>query len=331
MNARVSLIDLDEQGRLLHPRLRTAVPAAEVPGVLESHLRLREETTDIFLHVHGWRTDAEAALDAATRLFSLIDQVSAGQPRLYPRVRRFRPQYVSVRWPSLSRRTPWGYRAIRERTAVMARSGQTARVLGSVLGYFNDRRDLPEAGPDVLETSYGQYLHCVGHSFGSRFLLHAVMEATRRLRQGGPGTLAWPWRDRAHPWTVDSLTLFQAALPADSFLSPPYARLLEPGILNAPIAMTYSPADLALGAWHRLAEGGRNGIGFEGATGPAGTLHDLALLPTGRRYRFPRTARLLNIDASACYRTGGLPHGAHSDYLHPESAHLLMSLAEAAR
>ncbi|WP_328759185.1 hypothetical protein [Streptomyces sp. NBC_00271] len=332
MNPHVDLIDIDEQGRLVHPRHASAVPPEDVPRILEKHLRLREDTTDIFLYVHGWRTSSDAAHDAAQRLFALVDTTMAQQPRSYPRIRRFRPQYVSVRWPSHSLPTPRGYRTVRDRTAIMASTGQTARLIGSVLGYFNEHRQPPEPGPDVLASSYGQYLHCIGHSFGSRFLLHAILESTRRLSQGGPNTLAWPWASSLYPWTLDSLTLFQAALPADSFLHSPYAGMLKPNVLNAPIAMTFSPADRALGFWHRQAEERQNAIGFRGATGPTASLQTLPLLATDQHYKLLQSTKLLNIDASSHFRHGKRrPEGAHSDYFHPESAHLLLSLAQAAR
>ncbi|AVZ71045.1 hypothetical protein SLUN_01040 [Streptomyces lunaelactis] len=332
MNANVDLIDLDAQGRLLHPRSRTPVPPDDIPAVLESHLRLREDTTDIFLYVHGWRTSALEAQDDAQTLFDLVESVMAQQPHAYPRIHGFRPQYVGVRWPSRSSPLPWGYRTIRDRTATMSLTGQVPRVLGAVLGYFNAHRELPEPGPDVLAGAYGQYLHCVGHSFGSRFLLHGILEATVRLAHGGPDTLSWSWRDRAYPWTLDSLTLFQAALPADSFLHRPYANILGANVLNAPVAMTFSPADTALGFWHRRTEKRQDAIGYLGATGPAEHLQELPLHEVKAPYDFPRDVRLLNVNASHRFLDGSrLTGGAHSDFYHPESAHLLLSLADAAR
>jgi hypothetical protein len=319
VNANVDLIDLDAQGRLLAPDSRTPVPSDDVPTVLEHHLRLRENTTDIFIYVHGWQTSALEAQNDAQTLFNLVETVMAQQPHAYPRIHGFQPQYV-------------GIRTIRDRTATMSLKGHVPRVLGAILGYFNTHRKLPEPGPDVLAGSFGQYLHCVGHSFGSRFLLHGILEATARLAHGGPDTLAWPWRDHAYPWTLDSLTLFQAALPAGSFLHGPYADILDANVLNAPVAMTFSPADTALGFWHRRAEKRQDAIGYLGATGPTEYLKELSLHEVNAPYDFPRDVRLLNVNASHRFLDGGrLVGGAHSDFFHPESAHLLLSLADAAR
>jgi hypothetical protein len=330
-NTHVDLLDLDADGQLLYPDTLTVVPREAIPGFLEAHLRLREETTDIFLHVHGWRTSPEDAQDKAHTLFALVDLMRAQQAHAYPRIRSFRPQYVGVRWPSADKRLPLDYYAIRDRTLTMSQSGQVARILGAVLGYFNAHRELPEPGPDVLAGSYGQYLHCVGHSFGSRFLLHGILEATARLAEGGPDTLAWNWPHTSYPWTLDSLTLFQAALPADSFARPPYAGILNASVLNAPVVMTYSPSDTALGFYHRRSEQ-QDGIGHLGATEPAEHLARLPLHDIGTLYTFPRDKRLINIDASHLYVKGlRMTGGAHSDFYHPESAHLLLSLANAAR
>ncbi|GGV90664.1 hypothetical protein [Streptomyces massasporeus] len=327
----VDLIDLDADGQLLYPGSRTVVPREAIPGFLETHLRLREDTTDIFLHVHGWRTSPTDAEDKAHRLFGLVDLMRAQQAHAYPRIRGFRPQYVGVRWPSADKRLPLDYYAVRDRTEAMSESGQVARVLGAVLGYFNTHRELPESGPDVLASAYGQYLHCVGHSFGSRFLLHGILEATSRLAQGGPNTLAWNWPDPSYPWTLDSLTLFQAALPADSFAHPPYAGVLAPSVLNAPVVMTYSPSDTALGFYHRRSEK-QDGIGHRGATAPAEHIARMPLQDIGTAYKFTRDKRLINVDASHLYVKGmHIAGGAHSDFYHPESAHLLLSLADAAR
>ncbi|MFC4331133.1 hypothetical protein ACFPC0_25815 [Streptomyces andamanensis] len=326
-----NVIDLDADGHLLRPGGRGRVTADDVPGHLEQRLGLREDTTDIFLYVHGWRTSAERAEADARRLFSLVESVWDEQPGAYPRIDGFRPQFVCVRWPSADRRLPLDYRTIRDRTASMSLDGQVPRILGAVLGYFNDHRDMPEPGPDVLVGSYGQYLHCVGHSFGSRFLLHGILEATERLARGGPDTLAWDWGDSAYPWTLDSLTLFQAALPADAFAREPYSAILGPSVLNAPVAMTYSPSDTALGFYHRRSEK-QNAVGHLGATAPAGQIGRLTVHGVGTPYVFPEGKRLMNIDATKLFVEGNrVTGGAHSDFYRPESAHLLLSLADAAR
>ncbi|MBT2382469.1 alpha/beta hydrolase [Streptomyces sp. ISL-11] len=300
--------------------------------VLEEHLALDEDTTDIFLYVHGWRTTPEKAEDAAMRLFRMVEDLQRGRPDHYPRIAEFRPRYLCVRWPAKSPPTTAGYRAVRERAAAMSHDGQAAHVLACLLGYFNDHREFPAPGPDVMRSAGGQYLHCVGHSFGGRFLSHAIMEASSRPAEG-PDTLSWPWSSETYPWTVDSLTVFQMAAPSDAFAHPPFSGLLSDNVLNAPIALTFSPRDRALGLWHRQTENGKNGIGHHGATDPSEHLHTMPLHVPSVPYAFPDPpARILNVDATEIYRESGLRvEGAHSDFFHPESAHLLLTLADHAR
>ncbi|HET6354882.1 hypothetical protein [Streptomyces sp.] len=330
MSPRPTVLDLNTEGKLLHPSNRTPLTAEEIPPEVERHLRLDPKTTDIFLYVHGWRTKPDGAAEAAQRLFTLTEDLLEQQPHHYPRLRPFHPRYICVRWPSHSAPTPSGYRTIRDRAASMSDPGHAPRVLAAILGYYNKHRHTPEPGPDTLRTAKGQYLHAIGHSFGGRFLTHAIAQASNKLSQG-PHTLGWAWRNNAYPWTLDSLTVFQMALPHDAFAQQPYSRLLADNVLNAPIAMTFSPYDRALGLWHRRTEDQKDGIGYNGATTPIEHLHTLPLHTVADPYEFP-ASRLINIDASSRYRSSPLKiEGAHSDYFHRESAHLLLSLANQAR
>jgi hypothetical protein len=330
MTCRVTLFDLNAEGMLLHPRSGIPLTAQQVPIQLERHLRLDADTSDIFLYVHGWRTKPDAAADAASRLFQLVDQVRGKQAHHYPRLNPFRPKYICIRWDALSRPTPNGYRTVRDRAAAMSESGHAARVLAAILGYYNQQRRLPVPGPSSLQTAEGQYLHAVGHSFGGRFLAHAITQASTKL-PAGPDTLAWNFRSEQYPWTLDSFTVFQMALPHDAFAHAPYNRVLHDNVLNAPVAMTFSPHDRALGRWHRITEDGKDGIGYAGATAPTDQLRTLHLHSISETYEFP-AVRLLNIDASDRYRSSAARiEGAHSDYFHAESAHLLLSLANQAR
>ncbi|MFE4177561.1 hypothetical protein ACFRR7_36930 [Streptomyces sp. NPDC056909] len=322
----VDLLDLDEQGNLLAPDGKSAVPRDDIGAVLEERLHLDEGATDIFVYVHGWRTSKRKSRKSAGRLFGLLTELYGRQPARYPELDGFRPHYICVRWPSSG-----GYSTIRDRAERISREGRAGRVLAGLLGYLNDRRTLPDPGPDILRNVHGQYLHCVGHSFGGRVLTTAVMETSERLLDG-PDTLSWPWRDDNYPWTVDSLTVFQMAVPADAFARPPFSALLERNLLNAPIALTFTPRDRALGRWHRIGEKGANAVGFRGATEAAGPIHTTLLRPTTVPYEFPDPpARIINVNASRLYRSTLPVAGAHSDYFHPESAHLLLSLAAAAR
>ncbi len=149
---------------------------------------------------------------------------------------------------------------------------------------------------------------------------------------GAPG-LGWPWRSR-HPFGVDTFVAVQmAARP--SIFSAEFAPLtqLAPvtrhAPLHGPVVVTFSRRDHANRLWHRLAEG-VPGIGATGATA-ASTIALKRPTETYTTADFP--GKVVNIDATRRYRRGSWtrPEGAHSDYLHPESAHLLLSLAALAR
>ncbi|MFF0706215.1 hypothetical protein ACFYVC_38540 [Streptomyces tendae] len=327
----VTTLDLDKNGHLLHTDGRTTIADTDIAQHLEDHLRLREDTTDIFVFVHGWRTKPATALTSARNLFTHVETLAATQPESYRRIPDFRPHYIAVRWPSRDNRLlPTDYEPVKQRTQSMSDQGHVPRVLGAILGYLNTHRETPEPGPETMPTAYGQYLHCTGHSFGSRVLLHGILEASKRLADGGPDTLAFDWDDDAYPWTLDSLTLFQPALPADAFTTTPYKRILDANLLNAPVAMTYSPADTALGNLHEKKED-QVAIGHLGATAPQDHLAQITLQDVTTPYAFPRGKRLINVDASKLYTANKPFVGAHSDFFHPESAHLLLSLANRAR
>lgn len=210
----------------------------------------------------------------------------------------------------------------------MSTSGYASEVISQLLGYLNTQRRIPQTGPGVLQTAGGQYLHCIGHSFGGRFLCQAVQE----VRPAGPPTLAWDWGSEEYPYTVDSLLIFQMAARPDIFASE-FRPLLATSVINCPITLTFSSSDRATGLWHQLAEGKR-GIGHVGARSPAEQIKTSPLRPISEDYsRDDLLARIVNINASRYFRRGrwSLPQGAHSDIVHPESAHLYLTLAALAR
>lgn len=59
----------------------------------------------------------------------------------------------------------------------MTEMGYAEFFLASLLGYLHGERRQPQRGPDILRVEGGQYLHCVGHSFGGRFLGEAIAAA----------------------------------------------------------------------------------------------------------------------------------------------------------
>ncbi|MET8568462.1 hypothetical protein [Streptomyces sp. NPDC004783] len=295
--------------------------------------------TDLYVYVHGWQTAPEVAARRATALVTRARDLRAAHPDRYPRLARgYRPALVVVRWPSSSLPTLGGYRRIRDRAHAMSAPGEghAPYVLAHLLGYLDARRPDP-AAPPVLANRDGQYLHLVGHSFGGRFLCEAVQWAAA---PDAPRVLGWSTPAQpGRPFTVDSMVVFQMAAPRDAFdrvfpsLFPSGAGSGAP--LRGPLVLTHSRWDRATGFWHLRAEGAA-GIGHSGAgAAPVPQFHT-RLLPVHEPYRLSRLDhRLVNVDAGERFRgsarTRLAPAGAHSDFDHPESAHLLLSLAELSR
>lgn len=333
---RFTAVDLNERGDLLHPDTGQPVPAHRIPEVLGEQLSIPEECTDIVVFVHGWRNDRERANAAARQLFHGIELVYARDPGRYPKLDDWQGYYLIVRWPSMSSPMPWGYRRIRDRAHAMTTGGHAEFVLAWLLGYLNSQlnrgnRSSEPAGPAgvELQTRHGQYLHCVGHSFGGRFLGEAIMAAAAPQELEAPG---WPWVNDEFPFVVDTFLVYQMAARPTVFADG-FAPLLRNAPLNAPVALTFSGSDLATRWWHRITEG-VPGIGAFGATAPPEQIEPWRLLPLDRDYdRGDPAKQIKNIDAGWLFRGGGRfnPAGAHSDIWHEESIHLLLSLASLAR
>jgi hypothetical protein len=330
--AEVRVFDLDESGWPLRPTRSgpRPVPAARLDAYVAERLTPPPWASDIVVYVHGWQTSRDSALEAVRGLLGLVAEQFAGRREVYPRLggagRPFVPWPVLVRWPSRSLPSLGGYRRIRDRAHAMSTGGHAPRVIGQLLGYLDSHRADPAAAP-VLANRAGQYLHLVGHSFGCRFLCEAVQWAAKGR---GPGTLGWSTpRPPGRPFTVDSMLLLQMASPRDAFASTFTALAEAP--LRGPVVATYSQHDRATGFWHLRAEK-RAGIGYAGiGTAPA-PVSAIAMRGVGEPY--PREVldhRFVSVDASEVFVRGSGPAGAHSDHLRPESAHLLLSLADHCR
>ncbi|MEV0223635.1 hypothetical protein [Streptomyces sp. NPDC050704] len=321
------LVDLATDGRLLE---ETAAGPRPVPaGRLDDHfaeeLAPPEWATDLLVYVHGWQTGPESALRTVHRLLDLTTAQYERHPALYRRLRPWRPWTVLVRWPSRSLPSLGGYRRIRDRAHAMSTdAGHAARVIGRLLGYLDAHRGDPAAEP-VLANRDGQYLHLVGHSFGCRFLCEAVQWAA-----DGPATLGWSTPEPPdRPFTVDSMLLLQMAAPRDAFATTFTTLALAP--LRGPVVATYSSHDRATGFWHLRAEK-RVGIGHTGiGPAPAPVSYLRMLRPEDPYPHAALDHRFVSVDASGVFVRGNGPAGAHSDHLHPESAHLLLSLADHSR
>ncbi|MDX3054291.1 hypothetical protein PV394_03915 [Streptomyces sp. NE06-03E] len=337
--AEVETLDLDETGWLLDSNNGEPVPHHRLREHFAEHVAPPATATDLFVYVHGWQTSPQSALRTARRLMGLAAHRLATGREGYPALAAgFEPWCVVVRWPSSSAISPAGYRRIRDRAHAMGArdgAGHAAHILGRLLGYLDAERADPAAAP-VLANRDGQYLHLVGHSFGCRFLCEAVQWAAG-ARLGD--TLGWhaamPLSSR--PFTADSMLLFQMAAGRDAFLSL-FPHMLaghghDGAPLRGPVVTTYSRHDRAAGFWHLRAER-QSGIGHSGIGPAPAPMFTTRLLPLEKRYRHADLDHVfVNIDASDTYVRGRRlnPAGAHSDHIRPESAHLLLTLADFSR
>ncbi|MFE9383994.1 hypothetical protein ACFYMO_12320 [Streptomyces sp. NPDC007025] len=338
--ASIAAIDLDEDGWLLDAHTGEPVPEPWLRDYFAERLAPPAWATDILVYVHGWQTSPNSAHRTAERLIALGHDNLSAAPARYPALAAegFDPWCVVVRWPSSSPVTPAGYRKIRDRAHAMGArdgGGHAAHILGRLLGYLDAERADPGAAP-VLANRDGQFLHLIGHSFGCRFVCEAVQWAADvRLDY----TLGWHSVNgsSSHPFAADSMLLFQMAARRDAFLSL-FPHILpseehDGAPLRGPIVATYSRHDRATGFWHLRAEQ-QPGIGHSGIGPAPGPMYTTRLLPLAERY--PLSAldhRFVNIDASDVFVRGRRlnPAGAHSDHVRPESAHLLLTLADYSR
>lgn len=324
--ATVHLVDLDPNGRLLESTTRgpRPVPTDRLLDHFAEELTPPGWATDLLVYVHGWQTSPESALSAVHRLLGLAAQQYDHRSDLYPALRPWRPWTVLIRWPSRSLPSLGGYRRVRDRAHAMSTTGHASRVIGQLLGYLDVSRSDP-AAPAVLANRDGQYLHLIGHSFGCRFLCEAVQWAADE-----PPTLGWSTpQPPGRPFTVDSMLLLQMAAARDAFAATFTALGKAP--LRGPVTATYSQHDRATGFWHLRAEK-RAGIGYAGiGTAPA-PVSAIRMQGTGDTYPIDDLDhRFVSVDASDVFVQGNGPAGAHSDHLRPETAHLLLSLANHSR
>lgn len=314
-------VDLDETGWLLDAD--RPVPADRVDEHFARYLTPPTWASDIVVYAHGWKTKPDSALDAARRLHALLAAQHHKHLDLYGKLGdAFAPWTVVVRWPSRGR-----YRAVRDRAHALSTTpgAHAPRVVAHLLGHLDARRADPAAAP-VLANREGQYLHLVGHSFGCRVLCEAVQRAAAHESP----TLSWSRPGPAdRPFTVDSLLLLQMAAVRGAFATTFTALAEAP--LRGPVVATYARRDWATGLWHRIAEGA-HGIGAQGIGTAPEPVSQIRL--RGAADPYPRRELdhwFVSVDAGEVFTGGHGPAGAHSDHLHPETAHLLLSLAEHAR
>jgi hypothetical protein len=171
-------------------------------------------------------------------------------------------------------------------------------------------------------------VHCLGHSFGGRFLTAAIRAAaapTERSRK----ILAVAHRETGFDFNVDSLCVLQMAAGNKSFQAE-FSALLK-GPLCGPIVLTHSTADSALCTWHRLSES-QAGIGCEGALEPRDRIGSISMRNVEAPYLGADfVSDITNVNASQYFVGGGWVEGAHSEFWHTETLHLIASVVEQVR
>jgi hypothetical protein len=331
-NQSFSWLDMDEQGRFLGDDGKP-VPLASLKEFLKRVIVLPEGITDAFVWVHGWRTDEDSAERAAQQLFQGIEERWSRCKAQYPGLTAFKPAFVTVHWPSMSSVMPWGYAKIKGRAQSLIKNGEAEFFLSSLLGYLEEAKGFDGPTLGLLKSRGGFYVHCLGHSFGGRFLTAAIHQA------GFPesprsGTLALNDRDRAngYRYSVDSTLVFQMAAPNASF-GKSLDQLVNSSPLGGPLVVTWSSHDRANCVWHRMTEWTEAAIGCCGASEPRRFIRGISLKPDGKSYTAEDfAAKIVNVDSSWLFRGSRFdPVGAHSDIWHHESIHLALSLAEHVR
>ena len=327
-----SMLYLDESGRFIDPDGGSAgetrlIDADALPTFLKNSIALPEHVTDVFVWVHGWQNDEIRAVTTAKRLFANLKDWLAREHSRYPNLGKVVPGFVAVHWPSNSLPTFSGYAKIRDRAKRMTTEGEAEFFLASLLGYL-DKGNKRNLGRKVLIAKAGFYVHCLGHSFGGRFLTAAINAAatpTGRIRK----ILAAVRRETRFDFNVDSLCVLQMAAGNRAFKTE-FSALLN-GPLCGPVVLTYSEFDTALCTWHEISEA-ELGIGCTGAVEPCDRIGSTRMRPDDTSYgNNDFTMDITNVDASQYYKGGGWIGGAHSDFWHTETLHLIASVVEQVR
>ncbi len=339
-----SLVCMNANGRYVKPKQDLddfsdgqEINPDQLPDFLKQNIVLPSGVTDVFVWVHGWRNTHKSALASARRLFHGIDLLAQRSPLRYPRLSPFVPAYLVVRWPSQSNILLNGYKKIRDRAMQLTENGDAQFFLASLLGYLDQKNQRSgEHGSKTLKAAGGFYVHCIGHSFGGRFLTAAVNAAAEpQLRTltlmnsvslGGRLVLAAS-DPQKFKFTVDSMLVLQMAAPCSKF-APQLSKLIQDAPFRGPLVTTFSDSDKANCTWHKRIEG-EKGIGCSGTAEPN---HDIATIKLAELpYDYTTqdfSKAIVNVDASHIFNESSFmqPQGAHSDFFYEESIHLLLSL-----
>ncbi len=238
-----SRLEMDQEGRFLDDQGQP-LPLGSLRGYFKQVLVLPDGVTDVFVWVHGWQTEmCRRGWQAARRMFQNIERRWASEQDRYQGLAGFSPAFVSVHWPSTSTYLPWGYAKIRTRAAALTERGEAEFFLSSLLGYLEDAKGIDGPSKGTLKSRGGFYVHCIGHSFGGRFLLTAAIQKAGIPESPRSGTLALTDRDRAngYRYSVDSILVFQMAAPRAGFAWQ-LERLVNSSPLGGPLVLTFSCA-----------------------------------------------------------------------------------------
>lgn len=331
--SRFAMLYLDRDGRfqddgtddVIKPVTSDELPAFFKRAISDQVLSPR--TTDVFVWVHGWQNDELRAIETARRLFANLDRWFESRSADYPGLVGIVPAFVAVHWPSTSLPGPGGYKKIRDRAKAMTTEGEAEFFLASLLGYL-DADNKRDNGRKVLKARGGYNIHCLGHSFGGRFLAAAIkMAATPQVAERKVLAVK---RKTGFPFNVDSLCILQMAAGARTF-GEEFSSLLDKSPLCGPIVLTHSESDRALCMWHSIGEG-EAGVGCRGAEAPADRISRVVLKGTDTKYtEADFAADITNVDASRLFVDGGWTEGGHSDFWHEETMHLIASIVEQTR
>lgn len=326
-----TMLYLDHDGRFLdvgdvNKDDTRSVEPDELERFLKRTIVLPKGATDVFVWVHGWQNDELRAVSTARRMFANLASWFAEQASRYPKLDRVVPGFIAVHWPSNSLPTLGGYKKIRDRAKYMTTQGEAEFFLASLLGYLDVDNQRSEERK-VLRAKDGFYVHCLGHSFGGRFLAAAIKAAARPEKRERKILAAH--RETGLAFNVDSLCVLQMAAGERAF-GTEFESLLR-GPICGPIVLTNSTSDRALCSWHRLSEG-EAGIGCSGAIEPRERMGAVDLQPLGQAYPDSAFSKdITNVNASQYFTGGGWIEGAHSQFWHKETMHLIASLVEQVR
>lgn len=327
MNFYNSNLRLNEHGQYIDDGV--VILPEQLKEYLSKKIFLPKDCTDIFVFVHGWRESEASGTKLSQDFFEKIVTTQRDFGQNYGRIGHFLPFFLTITWPSQG-----NYFKIRKRTRQVTELGEAEFFLAFLLDTIGEMRS------SKLQSASGAWIHCLGHSFGGRFLSHAITAShdpspstIGLIRQYLQNSKLSGIAETPFEFNVDSFIVFQMAASRSRFQRI-LTRLIDGrSPLRGPIVLTHARKDSALGFYHRLAELSP-GIGFAGATQPSKHISNIEMKPLEDQYvDSDFGTRIVNVDANRVFRksAGFLRGGVHSDIVYSESAHLILSVANFVR